>query len=205
MRARAKNPRKPHEQIQMQFNPVRTRVAQRIGSRDFLHEYECPKCNALRLSRQCDINRSPLCKACGIVKHGLHKDPRYKAWEGMKSRCTNPNNRSAKHYLHRGITLCDEWQEFIGFMAWPGFNDWKPGLEIDRIDNNKGYGPENCRWVTRAENVRNRRVAKLTKSDVLEIRRMRSIGVKIVEIARNFGITEGYASSIASKRYWSDI
>ena len=81
-------------------------------------------------------------------------------WKGMLMRTgltsdTTPGN--IKHYIDRGIAVCDEWRLFKNFESWAMANGWKPGLEIDRIDNNGNYEPGNCRFVSRVENIRNRR------------------------------------------------
>jgi hypothetical protein len=89
--------------------------------------------------------------------HGDSTAQLYKCWRGMCERCTYARHRDYKNYGGRGITVCDEWQEYPQFKAWCIANGYAPGLQIDRIDNNKGYSPDNCRWVDCITNSRNTR------------------------------------------------
>jgi hypothetical protein len=85
----------------------------------------------------------------------------YNSWTNMVSRCTNPKNDDYKDYGGRGITVFVEWREsFEKFKDWALSNNYAEGLEIDRADNSRGYSPDNCRWVTHKQNVRNTRSNK---------------------------------------------
>lgn len=86
----------------------------------------------------------------------LHKShPVYAAWTNMKTRCNNPNSSQWLWYGKRGIKVCERWNTFENFYA-DMFPTWERGLELDRRDNNKGYEPDNCRWITHEENCQNR-------------------------------------------------
>ena len=110
-------------------------------------------------------------KSCGCYRsewskenkttHGMgsarNREPLYKVWASMKARCSNQNDSAYSNYGGRGIFVCCEWQEFVPFMEWAMSNGYEQGLELDREDNNKGYSPENCRFIPRLQNARNKR------------------------------------------------
>ena len=103
-------------------------------------------------------------KSCGCLSrervstHGGSSTNLYTRWRGMKSRCLNPNHKHYKDYGGRGISICNEWKnDFAAFEKWALANGYRKDLSIDRIDNDKGYSPDNCRWATWHEQRTNQR------------------------------------------------
>lgn len=122
-------------------------------------------------SRSCgclarDIHISQL-QTHGITTNG--KPRTFIIWNGMKARCLNPKSYSYKSYGGRGISICEEWLTFENFHNWAINNGYEDNLEIDRIDNNGNYCPENCRWVTKKFNRTHQRKARYLKIFGLEL------------------------------------
>jgi|HubBroStandDraft_2_1064218.scaffolds.fasta_scaffold00006_9 hypothetical protein len=93
------------------------------------------------------------------IRHGHnqvgHRTGTYNSWDTMIQRCTNPRNDNYRNYGARGITVCERWLIFANFLADMG--ERPEGLTLDRLDNSKGYAPENCKWITRKEQLNNKR------------------------------------------------
>lgn len=92
--------------------------------------------------------------------HGMCKTRLYRIWLGILARVgatKGASGHAKRFYQDRGITICDEWLVFENFRDWALSHGYSDDLEIDRRDNDKGYCPENCQWVTRKENNNNRR------------------------------------------------
>jgi hypothetical protein len=94
-----------------------------------------------------------------FIKHGKKWSLEYKAWEGIKQRCFNPNSSGWHKYGSRGITVCQDWLKFENFYKDMGDKPSKKH-SIERINNDKGYSKENCKWALPVEQARNKRVLK---------------------------------------------
>lgn len=132
--------------------------------------YECECGNRFKAMVH-NVNKKNGTKSCGCVwnhkgrKHGLSNTRVYQIWTNMLSRCYKSSAHDYIRYGGAGIITCDEWKnDFMSFYNWSIDNGYKDNLTIDRKDNNKGYFPDNCRWVRLSDNLLNKRVQKNTKS-----------------------------------------
>jgi hypothetical protein len=109
-------------------------------------------------------SRSCGCKAIeymSITKtiHGEKRTPTWNSWNSMHQRCRQKSHKSYADYGGRGIAVCERWSEYVNFREDMGHRP--PGTQLDRVDNSRGYSPDNCRWATCKQNNNNRRSSRL--------------------------------------------
>lgn len=143
------------------------------GRRDGFHRkrsvavYKCDcgktfirRCDTPKTSCGCDTKRrmseSRSRQKPTRTTHGKSKTKAYRVWDAMIQRCCNVSSTSYKNYGGRGITICRRWRESFE-MFYQDMGDPPKGMTIDRVDNSKGYAPDNCEWATASQQARNRR------------------------------------------------
>lgn len=132
-----------------------------------------------------------------------NKEPLYVVWMGIKARCYNPTSKSYKDYGAKGIIMCEEWR--YSFLAFKTDMEptYKKGLTIERDKNNLGYNKENCRWIPKSLQGRNRSMNKMTEESVKELRKtFDEGGVTKAALARRYGITSTNTGDIISGKIW---
>ena len=148
---------------------------------------------------------------CDFGRHRQWKSRVYSIWSGLKNRCFSESNPRYSHYGGRGITVCDDWKnDFVSFWEWAMANGYESSLTIDRINNDGDYCPENCRWVTRAENNRNRPNIRpnrmFVEDQVIEIRKLGASGLCTQkQIGVMFGVNQQTISKIINRRSYKEV
>lgn len=136
-------------------------VGMKVDSYKYYAVCQCSCGSALKRARM-DSLLSGSITSCGCyhrlitTTHGGTKDNHGKRWKNMMERCYNPKNNAYKNYGARGITVCSRWHDVANYVA-DIKEGYLEGLEIDRIENDKGYSPGNTRWTTSKVNSNNRR------------------------------------------------
>jgi hypothetical protein len=156
------------------------------GHRCYECQCDCGTIKVVRLSKL--VHAESLSCGCkrrekfmfGATSNGK-RTKLYNTWLAMKERCNNPSSISYKNYGAKGIYVCGEWNKFGAFKKWAEENGYAEGLSIDRIDLNKGYSPNNCRWATaiqQANNTRKNKYVKISGSYKTLSEAARELGIK---------------------------
>ena len=148
-------------------------------------------------------------KSCGCIvkRHGLSRTKLWRVWCGILARCgvwKGSSNKTRAIYELRGISVCSDWLNFENFRDWALESGYTDGLTIDRIDNERGYSPDNCRWSTYKENNNNRRCTKkfngVPISDIC-----RCIGLETWDTVRNHATKEFDRIGVYYTRHNGDL
>ena len=131
------------------------------------------------------------------------ENPLYYIYQAVLSRCDNPNNSGYYLYGARDVRVCDEWRlSFEAFKKWMLANGWQKGLQIDRMDPDGDYTPQNCRVVTNQINSQNRRTTKLSVEKVIEIRELLDTGQTQQSIADKYGVSRSLINTVKRGIIW---
>lgn len=129
----------------------------------------------------------------------------YMVWADMKRRATNTKHHQAKNYVSRGIGVCKEWLSAENFLRWALSHGYKKGLTLDRENNERGYSPDNCRFVPGIVNLRNSRVAKINVDTARKIKALLHLrSFTHLQIADAAKCSKGIVDSIARGGTWKD-
>ena len=134
-------------------------------------------------------------------RHGMTGTSTYRTWSAMKARCFRKTSPDYKNYGARGITVCDGWMAFEGFVQDMGERP-SPEMTLERKDADKDYAPENCEWANRTTQSRNRRYVKLSVEAAEQIKALRADGWLVKDLARQFNTSESNISRVTNGRTW---
>lgn len=125
-----------------------------------LRNGDTQSCGCLAKERASIRGKAPNNIGDRMRTHGDRRSKLYNVWSGMKRRCNNKNSTHYNDYGGRGIKVCESWNEYINFKEWAVSNGYEEGLTIERVDVNKNYEPDNCKWATWIEQQNNKRNTK---------------------------------------------
>lgn len=147
----------------------------------------------------CGRTNSCGCLAIEIVSKPYSTNtPTYNSWKNMRQRVNNIKTKRYKDWGGRGITICKEWEDYEQFLNDMG--ERPKNTSLDRIDNNKGYSKENCRWATPRQQGINRRTTKINKKLAQKIKKEPG---KLKDLADKYGVSETTIHDIRSGKRWA--
>lgn len=181
--------------------------------------FKCPYCNNIVERRYSNGKRN---KTCGCKRYEItslsntkHGDSNKNAyyynlfgiWTGIRDRCNRITNQDYKYYGGKGIKIDPIWDEYKNFKEWSLKNGYirYRNLQIDRIDSNKNYSPDNCRWVTAKVNQRNRKIIILNEKKVSRIKKFFKLNLSITFIAELYGTSYSTILDIRRNKTWKDV
>lgn len=165
-----------------------------------LRDGHTKSCSCLKVDAPKGLGHPPG-SANHTYKHGAANsgDKTYWAWVSMRSRCHYKPHISYKNYGGRGLTVCSRWEDFETFLLDMG--PAPDGMSLDRVDNDAGYSPDNCRWANRTQQSRNRRGVKLSLQDARDIR---SAARSAVSMAKHYGVTRQTIYYVLKHKIWKE-
>ena len=158
--------------------------------------FECPKCLSQIERMKHQGVKQEQCPKCFREYHRLtqlkHNDrytKLYRTWINIRTRCNNTNEKKFKYYGGRGITICDEWNDYSIFKNWAINNGYVDNLTIDRINVNGNYEPNNCCFISNSKNAGKDKI-KINKDDYLRIKDLISNGNSVENSYKMLGFSK---------------
>lgn len=180
-------------------------------NRAFLMRCDCGKEKVIRLLHFVR-GRTTSCGCVNTIRDGEGNTKLCKLWRAINRRCSAIAHKTQRrHYFDVGIRVCDEWRDsWESFKTWAINNGYKEGMQIDRIDNNGNYSPENCRFVTPQQNCNNREVTfrvlykgkEYPFTELIDIKNLRNYMTTIRRrIKRGWTVEDAFDKQIRTGNY----
>lgn len=178
--------------------------------------FECPACGR---QIEKDYHNGVRQKTCGCIswrdagakaniKHGGCQNGKnsrlYEVWHGIKRRCYEKTNDSYQWYGKRGIFVCDQWlNDFSSFKKWALSNGYKDNLQLDRVNNDGPYSPDNCQFLTSIENARKQTSVKLSMEKAETIRFLYAGGIGTQDnLGKYYGVHPVTIHQVIAGKTW---
>lgn len=168
------------------------------------------ECKVCKKHYEVNVRKLKIRNSCGCARKVVSLGYRKKypsligVYRGLKKRCHQKSAKAYPYYGGRGIKICQEWLNSpTSFFEWAIHNGYKDNLSVDRIDNNKGYSPENCKWSNEKEQSRNRRSNKLSMELVKFIKKEKE-KMSYNELAKKYDTTAQTIYNAVKGRTWGD-